>query len=245
MKILQLNTWMGKIEGKLQRFLEQNPYDVICMQEVMASPNRELQVARMCFDKSRIIKASDMPYSYFSPNFGMDYTGGTLQVGNLILSRIPIVKEYSTFIHGEYIAQTMLGESPANNLNLQIVQLDNGLTVANHHGYWQSQPLGNADSVRAFEKVAKELKAVEGPLVVCGDFNIIHESPAMRPLDFLRDLTDEFKIKTTLSGLKIAKDIPCDHILVNEQVEVLSFGVREDLVSDHFALQAEVAIRES
>ena len=69
MKILQLNVWMGKVEGELQRFLEQSDYDIICMQEVMYSADRELQLSRMCFDLSRIIKAAKMPYSYYSPNF--------------------------------------------------------------------------------------------------------------------------------------------------------------------------------
>lgn len=39
MKILQLNVWMGKVEGELKRFLENNNFDVICMQEVMSSEN--------------------------------------------------------------------------------------------------------------------------------------------------------------------------------------------------------------
>lgn len=41
MKILQLNVWMGKVEGNLRRFLENNQFDVICMQEVFASQSRE------------------------------------------------------------------------------------------------------------------------------------------------------------------------------------------------------------
>ena len=39
MKILQLNVWMGKVEGELKCFLENNKFDVICMQEVMSSEN--------------------------------------------------------------------------------------------------------------------------------------------------------------------------------------------------------------
>lgn len=242
MKILQLNTWMGKIEGSLQRFLENNQFDVICMQEVMASPDRELQISRLCFDKSRIIKASSMPYHFYSPNFGIDFSGGTMQVGNLILSRLPIIEISSAFTSGEYNPHTILGEVSANNLNLQIAKLENGLTIVNHHGYWQPQPLGNEDTIRAFTNVADHVKPISGPLVVCGDFNIIHESPAMRPLDFLRDLTHEYNLKTTLAGLKVPLDVPCDHILVNDQIEVKSFRTLPDLVSDHLALAAELEI---
>ena len=41
MKILQLNVWMGKIEGNLRRFLIENNFDIICMQEVFASENQD------------------------------------------------------------------------------------------------------------------------------------------------------------------------------------------------------------
>lgn len=68
MKILQLNTWMGKIEGTLIRFLETHDFDVICMQEVMASPDREQHLSRLCVDKSRLKKAARLPYEVFSPN---------------------------------------------------------------------------------------------------------------------------------------------------------------------------------
>lgn len=242
MKILQLNVWMGKVEGELQRFLEQNDYDIICMQEVMYSADRELQLSRMCFDLSRIIKAAKMPYSYYSPNFGIDFSGGTMEIGNVILSRIPITEKHSEFIHGHYVPNTMLGESPANNLNIQTVKLENGLTVVNHHGFWRPQPLGDEDTVEAFAKVGKLVGKLQGPLVLCGDLNITHEAPAMRNLDFLRDLTDEHKIKTTLSGLKFNGPVPCDHIMVNDRVQVNHFAVLDALASDHLPVEADIEL---
>lgn len=244
MKILQLNVWMGKIEGNLKRFLEQNQFDVICMQEVMSSPDRELPVSRMCFDKSRILEASGMPYQFFSPNFGMDFAGGTLEIGNLILSRIPIVAKTSSFVHGSYEAHTLLGEMPANNLNIQLTKLENGVSIVNHHGFWRSNPMGDEETIKAFAKAGEIVREVSGPLVMCGDLNIIHSSPAMRALDFLRDLTEEYGIENTLSGLKFDGKVPCDHILINDEIEVVDFGVRKELVSDHFGLAAEVQVKE-
>lgn len=239
MRILQLNVWMGKIEGALRRFLEENDFDVICMQEVMASDDREEHLSRLCFDRSQIVKATRMPYVFYSPNWGSEIAGGTFSLGNLILSKIPFTEEYSEFTSGEYHDKVILGE-PANDLNIQRVRLENGLTVFNHHGYWQPQPLGNEDTVRAFENVAKIVRKSEGPVVMCGDFNIVHESPAMRSLDFLRDLTEENHIKSTLSGIKVNLDIACDHIMVNDEVEVKDFQVINSLASDHLPLVAEI-----
>lgn len=243
MKILQLNVWMGKVEGNLRRFLENNQFDVICMQEVFASQSRAEHLSRLCFDLSQIIKASDMEYYFYSPNWGGEIAGGDIEWGNLIISRTPFSLTHSEFINGEYRSDTILGKTIGNNLNIQIIKLENGLNVVNHHGFWRPQPMGDEESVKAFEKVAGIVRQLEGPVVMCGDLNIIHEAPAMRPLDFLCDLTHEYQIKNTLSGLKYDGAVACDHILVNDQVVVDDFQVYPDLISDHLALACDIHLK--
>lgn len=242
MKILQLNVWMGKVEGNLRRFLENNDFDVICMQEVFASQSREQHLSRLCFDLSQIVKVSRLEHAFFSPNWSFDMVGGDCMLGNLILSRIPFLRTTSEFINGKYDEHIVLGATPANNLNIQIAQLENGFTIANHHGFWRPNPIGDGGTIKAFAKVGEIVKKLEGPVVMCGDLNIVHESPAMRSLDFLRDLTHENQVPTTLSGLKYDGPVPCDHILINDQVEAENFTVYPDLVSDHLPLSAEVKL---
>ena len=87
--------------------------------------------------------------------------------------------------------------------------------------------------------MAGMVRELSGPVVICGDLNIVHEAPAMRELDFLRDLTYEYHIDNTLSGLKFDGKVACDHILVNDKVEVQNFSVLDDIVSDHKPLMAE------
>ena len=84
------------------------------------------------------------------------------------------------------------------------------------------------------------IKECVGPFVMCGDLNIVHAAPAMRELDFLRDLTEEYGIDTTLSGLKIKHNVACDHILVNDEIKVVDFRVEDRIVSDHKGLIAEL-----
>ncbi len=246
MKILQLNVWMGKVEGELERFLAGDEFDVICMQEVMSSNDAELQLSRMCVDASRIVKAAGMSYQYFSPNWQAEYMHGHFQLGNMILSKIPFVSQKSEFVHGEYVEDMILGEMPGNNLNVQIVKLENGITVVNHHGFWRPNPTGDAETVASFKKLAEIVKpeAERGPLVLCGDLNIIHASPAMRALDFLRDLTDENGVENTLSGLKFNGEVACDHIMINGGLEAENFIVHERYASDHKGVSVEVKIKE-
>lgn len=244
MKIVQLNIWMGKIEGQLQRFFENTDADVICMQEVINSDDATLHVSRLWFETSRILKAAGdrFPYSAYFANWSTRIVDGSMQMGNFIISRIPIVEKNSVFVNGKYTENTVLVQKPSNNSAVNIVKLENGITVVNHHGFWRKDPMGDEDSIKVFKKVGEVVKplAEEGPLVMCGDLNIIHESPAFRALDFLRDLTDENKLETTLSGMKFDGKVPCDHILVNDEIEVKEFGVIPEIVSDHLALYAEV-----
>ena len=103
-------------------------------------------------------------------------------------------------------------------------------------------PYENETTIQVMLKVANIVKSLDWPVVICGDFNIIHEAPAMRELDFLVDLTHKYHIDNTLSGLKFNGKVACDHILVNEGVNIKSFKVLDDIVSDHRALIADFDI---
>lgn len=243
MKIIQLNIWMGKIEGQLQRFFENTDADVICMQEVINSDDMTLHVSRLWFETSRILRANpEFKYHVYFPNWSTRIANGTMQMGNFVISKIPIVSTKQIFVNGKYVEDTILVQTPSNNTAVSIVELENGITVVNHHGFWRKDPMGDEDTLRVFKKVGEVVEpyAKKGPLVMCGDLNIINESPAFRSLDFLRDLTDENKVETTLSNMKFNGKVPCDHILVNDEIEVKSFRVIPDIVSDHLALEAEV-----
>lgn len=231
---------MGKVEGELKRLLEQDEWDVICMQEVMASTDATLHLSRLCFSLSRIIDASKMPYHTFAPNYSSKVGDGHFELGNVILSKIPILDTSSTFTHGQYTEDLILGETPKNNLNIMSAKLANGLTIVNHHGYWCNQPMGDEHTVEAFKKAADFVRKIDGPLVMCGDLNVEHDAPAMREFDFLRDLTHENNIDNTLSGLKFNGKVACDHILVNDSIDVKGFRVIKSLASDHYPVEATI-----
>ncbi|HET6924939.1 MAG TPA: endonuclease/exonuclease/phosphatase family protein, partial [Candidatus Saccharimonadales bacterium] len=130
-----------------------------------------------------------------------------------------------------------------NTRNMQLATLDVGgskLHVANHHAHWVMSPVGDEVSVEKMQLVAQKVRGLEGPVIVAGDLNVTAASPAMRVFDgLLTDLTATHDIPDTLSELGKVRNVPCDHILVNDQVKVNSFAVRDDLVSDHKTLVME------
>ena len=244
MRILQLNVWTGRIKGALLDFLRNNDFDVICIQEAAWSNSKQKELENFFATVDQIKEASGLRYESRSSNWGMRIftEDNIMEQGNVILCKSEIVEDRNELVHNEYHVIEDVQDFYEHAYTLQIAKLKSGVIIVNHHGYWKPTPMGDEVTVKVMQKVADIIKELTGPIIMCGDLNIIHEAPAMRELDFLRDLTFEYGIDNTLSGLKFNGKVACDHILVNDAVRVKRFRVLDDIVSDHKALVAEVVI---
>ena len=242
MRILQLNVWDGRINGALIDYLSQNRFDVICMQEAVWLDQDDRGVHSGFFALTDELKqASGLEYDSRSINWSVNsFLGHTLNQGNVILSREKIIEEKIVTVFDGIKELKSEQDFYDHRYTAQRVKLESGLNIVNYHGYWQKQPLGNEDTVKAMKNVAALIKEADGPLVMCGDLNIIYAAPAMRELDFLRDLTEENHIDNTLSGLKFGGKVACDHILVNDAVSVVDFQIVDKTISDHKGLVVEI-----
>ena len=242
MKILQLNVWTGRIKGALKDFFKDNDFDVVCLQEAVWGD--KLAASNLFVTVEQIQEITGLKYVVYGSNWGLNIfePGNVLEQGNAILCREEIVAKKNITVYGDY----KLVKSDEDFYNhayvAQSVTLKNGLTIVNYHGYWQPEPIGNKTTVETLQKVADLIHEATGPVVMCGDLNIIYDSPAMRALDFMRDLTHENNIDNTLSGLKFNGKVACDHILVSDNVIVKDFKVLDNLISDHKALVAEIEL---
>jgi endonuclease/exonuclease/phosphatase family metal-dependent hydrolase len=248
-KLLQINAWQGRISPKLLQFIEREKPDFITTQEifnghVMPVPNNEFDLGR------EIRQASGLTHTWFSPRMSIDVAGKEEPYGNMIFSRWPLSNKQTIETYGKP-RWHMMNRDPDRNvsINLQIVTAnvdDKQFVLANHHGYIArdaGERFGNATSLRSMKKVAKALQEFENlPIILSGDMNVVSRSDTMRVFrGFLRNLTAEHKIKTTLSALhRFNHPVACDHILVNDGIRVKKFAVREnELVSDHLPLVLE------
>ena len=240
-KILQLNVWTGRIKGKLLEFIKNNNFDLICIQEAVWSENEEvLEIFSATVDQ--IKECSNLQFESRTANWYTKAFNSIIYQGNAILSREEIVDEIIELVYGE----EKLAENAKDLLNhcykAQLIKLVSGLNVVNYHGYWLPSPVGDETTIKVMQNVTKMFKDITGPLVMCGDLNIIHESPAMRELDFLIDLTHEYHIDNTLNGLKYNGKVACDHILTSKDVETVKFEVLGTPVSDYKALIATIRV---
>lgn len=244
MKVLQINVWMGRLAKGLIRYIEKEQPDIICIQEAFNSDFTVPYPDRMYTILQLLKEASGLEYEYFSMRYSIDVMDGTVPYGNAILSRFPFQSTDTVQIENAVIEHVTPETEVRNVNNLQIVTVDvdgEMWTIANHHGHHEYDPDGNDESVAAMERVAKVLREVSGPLVLCGDLNVWAESPAMRVFDgWLDDIVTHSDAKTTLARINVDREIVCDHILVNDSVEVKSFRVDEVIISDHYPLVAEL-----
>ena len=241
MRILQLNIWTGRIKGALLDFLKNNEFDIICLQEAVWS-NRDDVLENFSASVRQISGVSGLSNIARSSNWEMGFLDddGVIEQGNVVLAREEIVENRVESVYGEKTIVNKANDFRDHEYTLQIIKLASGLSVVNHHGYWLPTPMGDETTALVMKKVAEFVKELNGPLVMCGDLNIIHNSPAMRELDFLRDLTEEYGITNTLSGLKFNGEVACDHILVNDRIRVQDFKVLDEIISDHKGLTAEI-----
>ncbi len=249
-KVLQLNVWTGRLKGALTRFLSEHDYDIICLQEAVWCENAPAHLGHFVDTVEDLKGASGLEYDARVSNWGIDLLGGkaTMEQGNVILSRFPIASVETKLINGKYRCATNFniknGTADDQGYFALKIKLENGLTVLNYHGYWLPDPIGDETTVECMRKAADMIRDEKGPVVMCGDLNVETVSPAMRELDFLKDLTVETGTKQTLMNLKFVKDVACDHILINDGIEWSNFEVHKELVSDHAAVSVELEYKE-
>lgn len=94
--------------------------------------------------------------------------------------------------------------------------------------------------MRQTKQIADFASALEGKVVLTGDFNLAPHSKSIEQINsVLRNLCIENEAETTRTFLTHKKEV-CDYIFVNEKVEVTKFKVLDDLASDHCALVATI-----
>lgn len=246
LNILQINTWFGKIKDGLTDFIANGNYDVVCMQEAMWS-EEGTDFLNLFIDSVDIIKdRGGFNHDFRSPNYAVGALNNEVrcEYGNVILSKIPFQKTEEKLIYGECgFASSLDNFKDAivdHGYTAQKVTLENGLVILNYHGYWLKDPLGDDTSTQCMRSVADMIRDEKLPVVMCGDLNVTAEAKCMRELDFLTDLTATHNVKTTLRNIRFKKDVPCDHILISNNVSYDDFLVLNAPVSDHRALSVSV-----
>lgn len=241
MKIIQLNIWGGKLGRQIIDFLSEEKPDFVCMQEVNDLKGRSGYKFFATLDE--IKKGGGFPEAFMSASYSSRYMERELEYGNAVLSQFPAAAAKTIFTRGEYKHSFDVTKDDGNIRNLQLVtiELDGGsLNILNHHGHHvPDSKAGNDETVRQMRFVAGVIEELEGPVIMCGDFNLAPDSESIALIDAkLTNLPVKHGLKNTYNQFGSVSNV-CDYIFVNDLVKVRRFEMSDALVSDHNALILE------
>ncbi len=240
MKLIQVNIWCGKLGYQLIDFLNDQQPDIVCMQEVSDLPG---PAGPLFLTFEEIREATNFPHAALAPMFAYRFMKRKYQFCNAILSKLPLRDQKIEFTRGTYLDDFDELQDDINIRNFQDVTIDiqgKTLHIINHHGHFvKGSKDGNQETLRQMKILADYIENLTGPIVVCGDFNLVPTSSSIHQLDQkLINLPVKYGIKNTYSFLNIHR-VVCDYIFVSKDIVVKSFEVAEKTVSDHKALIME------
>lgn len=232
---------------------EQQP-DVACFQEFYGfKPRTSLMQCIHLFAET-----IEYPYIYCnkSPNYG----------GNVIFSKYPITKVTEDSGFGEEHTYGVMVEVDAGDRGkfhvanvhlLSYMITDNEIGILMNSTEWQEQldtvgksvlhKLKYAYQLRSDElqKVLNAMPPVDGPVIVCGDFNeppLSYNHRQMQKAGFTDTFTKVGRgIKPTYAGKLPLLRI--DYIWSNDKIEPLDFKRIRNKASDHYPVMLDFAIK--
>lgn len=244
MKLIQLNTWEGRLGRNLYKFIERQQADILMLQEVLSSPEGKTYY----FDELQTIKEkSQLAYDFFSPLTGNVHQGKQTYFGNAIVSRDGFESTYQEDTLESY-KENWDAETDTDDIKLfqhAVINPAPGkfLNLVNYHGHnSHGQKQGNELTAKHCQQIADYIGTLAGPVILAGDFNLAPDSESLKPLNtMLKNLCIENAIQTTRNPLANS-DIVVDYIWVSHDMTVQHFEVLPDMVSDHAALLLEFEV---
>lgn len=227
MKIVFLNTWNGKIREEISEFIKKQSLDtdIFCFQEAY-DQMRELA--------KQIIPDYNEQIAYKFVVEDDDFPQATYTRKNIeVLSSGTILEDQKGTGLGIF-HEIQLGEKK--------------IFLTNFHGI--SKPgnkLDNSERILQSESLINFWKEKPGMKIIGGDFNLFPETKSIKMFEEngYQDLIKEYKIPTTRNELawKMYPDSPqmfSDYVFVSPGIEVKSFSVIENEISDHLPMILEV-----
>lgn len=259
MQIMCLNGWGGKLHVDLLPFLSAASPDVLCLQEVVHSPESDKDwltyrdgdhslPQRANFFRD-VCQALPDHVAMFCPAAqgvlwdGEESVPSRWGLATFVRHTLPIIGQVQGFVHKTY-SPDGYGAHPrsrsAHGVRVFDPELNRAVSITHMHGLRDLR--GKMDTPERAEQ-AKRLRAISRALaekgdiaVVCGDFNVEPDSETMRILqaDGMIDLVALHGINSTRTSHYTKPGRFADYMLINSTQMVRDFQViPQPEISDH------------
>jgi len=237
MKLISLNIWGGHIYKPLLEFIQSHrDVDIFCFQEVYhKAPHKvsadDKKVALNIFSELQELLPGHN--AFFRPVVSNIYG-----IGTFIKKEIEVEEEGDINI---YTCANYPGRGPTHSRNLQWLKchfLNQSFSIFNVHGLWNG--LGKKDSsdrLAQSRKIKSFVNSIDTRKILCGDFNLRPDTESLQIIEHaMNNLINLHNIRSTRTSFYSKEEKFADYIFTSPEVQVNSFKVLEDEVSDHAPL---------
>ena len=238
--ILQWNTWYKEENQNIVRFLEENPADVICLQELTVEPNK---------NNGNLPKyiAEELGYHYYCKE--IDLGDGKINIANGIFSRYPIVASQTKWIN----EPTGTGHYDDEYRAYVEVTLDidgKEVTVATTHMSYTNAFAYTPRKEQEVKRLIDILHTKKNSFIFTGDLNATPDSPTIREISgVLHNVGPDFSQNTwttkpfSYDGFEETElNWRLDYIFATPDVKTVYAKVINTEYSDHLPVFAEIEL---
>lgn len=262
MKIICLNCWGGKLHEELLTYIKTNAPDILCLQEVIHSPESEKDwlTYRDCDhilpQRANLFRDVSEALPYHVAAFCPAAQGVLWDDDRSIPSQwglatfvhrsFPIIGQVQGFVHKEY-SPVGYGDHPrsrsAHGVRVYDYSANRAVSVTHMHGLrdlnGKMDTPERADQARKLLSLSHQVSQPEDVVIICGDFNVEHDSETLAILTDagLTDLVSGRGFESTRNSHYKKLGRFADYMLINREKAVRDFDVIHDPeVSDHCPL---------
>jgi len=259
---MSLNSWGGKLYEELVSYIEASAPDILCMQEVIHSPETEKhwltyrdgnhilrQRANLFMDISRALPDH---VAVFCPAAQGVLWDDDLSISSqwglatFVHKSLPIIGQVQGFVHKDY-SPDGYGDHPrsrnAHGVRIYDYCAKRFVSVTHMHGLrdlnGKMDTIERAEQARKLLDLSEQVSSKSEVVVVCGDFNVEPRSDTLQILAAagLYELVIGQGFDGTRSSYYKKPGTFADYMLINRKDAVRAFDVIYDPeVSDHCPL---------
>lgn len=255
LSFLQLNINADNYWNLLTPFLAKNDFDIINLQETTGNGTicGNVNSKRDVFDElTKLLNSRYNGEQAIAQRFA---SSPTAYMGNATFYKKSFTlheKKIITLVNNPTALPadlTDFGITGRNLLHLTLNREGKSFSVLNMHGAWAPKSTEHPHQTAQGKLLTNYLETVPAPFIFSGDLNLNPQQPLIHTLSSLaRNLISEHTVDTTLNPrLHSAKvlfppGVVVDYIFVSKDIEVNSFAVLEEDLSDHLALTATLTV---
>ena len=245
MKLIQLNTWSCKLPSEITKLLQDEKPDIACLQEIVTATDG----GKIIDTIDTILNGYPFEYRFNTPLVEFNFMHRQATRGNMIASNLTMFGENEIWTHGSFFKDFDYIDSKGYNVARNIAHAEISTPQGNVHiltlhvFHIKEHKNGNEETMHACKELVAYASALDGPVIITGDFNLSPESESIQYVNkSFRNLSVENGLSTTRNHLTTKKEV-CDYIFVNDKVSVDNFYMSEAIASDHNALILEFSVK--